>query len=604
MRYLIKCFETVLTTMWAVRTLLNAAPFETIFLSFFVVFQGLIPATSLYAIRSLIDWVSSSALFPVTFVILWAIMLFADIALSPVISVIRLRLNEKILSHCNLLLMEKANTIKSLIPFENSKIYDEIQFLKNEASRRPLNFVYILTGFMKDAVALFSVLLLLGSLEWWIPIGILISSLPHAIATLWFEKQSWDQMLFRSPESRKSAWISSLILNDRVAKEIRLFGFGSFLIERYQDLMKQMHQKISQGRWKQSILFVSLSTITVAGNIGIITFILLGAKEGIYQLGSLVIAIQALVMTQLQLIGCASNLGMCAPCLLFFSKLKFFLTSNICPFSKQYSTMPTLPFQEIHFNNVSFSYPDGRKAISNVSFIMKQGEKLAIVGENGAGKSTLVKLLLRFYDPTEGTISIDGKDLKTLDLEAWRSSISAVFQDFGQYHFTISENIALADLEASKERISHAVQKGGFYPILERLPNGLNTELGKEFDGTTLSGGEWQRLAMSRAFLRESNLLILDEPTSSLDPQSEQEIFKKFSDHLDGKTALLITHRLGSVKMANRILVFKNGKLIEDGTHTNLMGIQGEYCYLYSLQANQYQVQEKLTQDVTQILRT
>lgn len=577
--------------MWAMQILFIAAPFETICLYCFVIVQGLIPAVSLYAIRSIIDWISSSVLFPLTFVILWALMLFTDIALSPLISVIRLRLNEKILSHCNLLLMKKANIIKSLIPFENSKIYDEIQFLKNEASRRPLNFVYILTGFMKDVVALFSVLLLLGSLGWWISIGMLISSLPHAIATLWFEKQSWDQMLFLSQESRKSAWVSSLILNDRVAKEIRLFGFGSFLIERYRELMQQMHKKISRGRWQQSILFVLLSTLTVAGNIAIITLILLGAKEGTYQLGSLVIAIQALVMTQLQLIGCASNLGMCAPCLLFFNKLRSFLTSNPCPFSEQDFATPLLPFQEIRFNNVSFSYPDGRKAISNVNFSMKRGEKLAIVGENGAGKSTLVKLLLRFYDPTEGTITIDDKDLRTLNLETWRSEISAVFQDFGQYHFTVSENIALGDTRASQDRISHAVQKGGFQSTLERLPSGLNTELGKEFNGTTLSGGEWQRLAMSRAFVKEAHFLILDEPTSSLDPQSEQEIFQKFSDHLNGKTALLITHRLGTVKMANRILVFKKGELIEDGTHATLIKMQGEYSHLYTLQASQYHLQ-------------
>ncbi len=589
--YLTKFLETLQTTIWAVRALFSAAPFETIWLSFFVIFQGLIPAISLYAIRSIIDWVTSSSLFPISFVALWAFMLFADIVLSPLISVIRLRLNEKVLSHCNLLLMEKANTIKSLVPFENAKIYDEIQFLKNEASRRPLNFVYILTGLIKDAVSLLSILLLLSSLSWWIPIAMLVSSFPYAIATLWFEKQSWDQMLFRSIESRRSAWVSSLILNDRVAKEIRLFGFGSFLIERYRNLMQQMHEKISQGRWKQAVLFVLLSTLTVIGNIAVIAFILLEAKEGAYKVGSLVIAIQALVMTQLQLIGCASNLGMCVPCLFFFSKLRRFLTTNSCPFSEQDIEPFSLPFQEIRCNNVSFCYPDGRKAISNMTFTIKRGEKLAIVGQNGAGKSTLVKLLLRFYDPTEGTITVDGKDLKNLNLDEWRSAISAVFQDFGQYHFTISENIALGDIQASQDQISDAVQKGGFQPILERLPSGLNTELGKEFDGTTLSSGEWQRLAMSRAFVKEANFLILDEPTASLDPQSEQEIFQKFSDHLDGKTALLITHRLGSVKMANRILVFKNGQLIENGTHDILMKNQGEYSYLYNLQASQYQTQ-------------
>lgn len=583
-----KMVDVVQTVMWAMRTLFIAAPLEAICLACFVIFQGLIPAVSLYATSSIINWISSPAQFPWGFVTLWALMLFADIALSPLISVIRLRLNEKVLLHCNLLLMEKANTIKSLVPFENSKIYDEIQFLKNEASTKPLNFVYILTGFMKDAVALISVLLLLTSLGWWIPLAMLFVSLPHAMATLWFEKQSWDQKLFRSPEARKAAWVSSLILNDRVAKEVRLFGFGGFLIERYRTLCEQMHRSISQGRLRQAILFILLSTITVAGNIAIVTFIVWGTKEGIYPLGSLVVAIQALVMTQLQLIGCASNLGMCAPCLLFFNKLEVFLKTQHCPFSNQDAQPLLLPFKEICFNDVSFTYPDGRHAISNVSFTIKSGEKLAIVGENGAGKSTLVKLLLRFYDPTGGTITIDGKDLRTLNLEEWRSLVSAVFQDFGQYHFTAQENIALGDMKATQERISYAAQKGGFQPVLERLPSGLNTKLGKEFDGTALSGGEWQRLAMARAFLKEAQVLVFDEPTSSLDPQTEAEIFQKFATHLEGKTALLITHRLCSVKMASRVLVFKNGKLIEDGTHAVLMQAGGEYHGLYTVQASQY----------------
>lgn len=588
-QYITTFYRTFHTFVWAVRTLFASAPVETTSLFLFVIVQGLVPVVSLYAIRSIIDWISSSTHFPVVFVVLSALMLFVDIALSPILSVLRLRLNEKALFHCNLLLMEKANTIKSLTPFENSKIYDDIQFLKNEASRKPLNFVYILTSLLKEIVSLVSVLMLLGSLGWWIPIGMLISSLPHAVATVWFEKQSWDQLLFRSLDSRKSAWVSSLILNDSVAKEIRLFGLGEFLIDRYRTLMQKMHKTLMQGRLKQSVFFVLLSAITVAGNIAIFTALLLGAKSGTYSLSSFVIAIQALVMTQLQLISAASNLGMIAPCLLFYRKLKHFLASAPCPISTQEGSLPCPPFQEIRFNRVSFTYPDGRTALSEVDFILKRGEKLALVGENGAGKSTIVKLLLRFYDPTGGSITIDGKDLKTLKLETWRSTISAVFQDFGQYHFTVSENIALGNITASKEQISHAVRKGGFQPTLERLPQGMNTELGKEFNGTALSSGEWQRLAMARAFLKDAQFLILDEPTSSLDPQSEQEVFQKFSNQLEGKTALLITHRLGTVKMANRILVLKNGKLIEEGTHTSLIKLQGEYNHLYTLQANQYE---------------
>lgn len=588
-RKLERAKQWLFNSVWALRTLFKAASFESVIFFLFIFFQGIIPATSLYAIQSIIDWINSTSSFPIVFVSLWAAMLFADISLTPIISVVRLHLNEKVLAYCNLLLMEKANSFESLVPFENAKIYDELQFLKNESAKRPLNFVYVITGFFKDLFTLISILFLLSHFAWWIPLGLVFVSLPHAISTLWFEKQSWDQMLFRSPESRKMAWISSLILNDKIAKEVRLFGFGDYLISKYKNLIKHTYENISKNHWGKSLRFILISGFTVLGNLAIISLILLEAKKGSFGIGGFVIAIQALVLTQSHLISCISNLGMSTPCVLFFDKLRSFLKKDYCAVAGQKKKTFPCFFQEIRFEAVSFSYPDGRQALSNVSFSIKKGEKLAIVGQNGTGKTTIVKLLLRFYDPSEGRILIDGINLKELDIAVWRSLISAVFQDFGQYHFTVFENVALGNTCASENRIAMAMHKGGFTPTLERLPNGIHTQLGKEFDGTALSGGEWQKLAMSRAFLRDSDILILDEPTASLDPQSEQEVFKRFADYSDGKTTILITHRLGSVKMADRILVFKQGQLIENGTHQQLFQTKGEYFSLYTMQAKQYQ---------------
>ncbi len=319
------------------------------------------------------------------------------------------------------------------------------------------------------------------------------------------------------------------------------------------------------------------------------------AKEGTLHIGSLVITIQAFMLTQSQLIGCIANLGMATPILLFFQKLKVFLKDEQHCDAAESSKPFIQSFEEIRFENVSFAYPDGRVALTNINFSIKRGEKIALVGENGAGKSTLVKLLLRFYEPTQGTITVDGKDLASFDLKSWRSAISCVFQDFGQYHLTVHENIALGDLNAQPEAISKAAQKSGFETTQEKLPLGANTPLGKEFGGTSLSGGEWQKLAMSRAFVRESaSLLILDEPSSSLDPQSEQAIFKLFAEQSQGKTALLITHRLGSVKMTDRILVLKKGRLAEEGTHHHLLNLNQEYASLFLLQANQYRLTESV----------
>lgn len=491
-----KLLRKITTPAWALKQLFVASPMEASALSLFVVLQGLIPAASLYAIQGIIQWIASSTSFPLFFVSLWGGMLFLDTILTPVVAVVRLHLNEKILAHCNLLLMKKANTIQSLEPFENSTFYDEMQFLKNESSRKPMNFVYVLTGFAKEGIALVSVLAVLSSIAWWIPLGMLVANLPHAISKLWFEKQSWDQMLFRSPESRKMAWLSSTSVDERFAKEIRLFGFGAFLIEKYTQLVKEMHQALSKKRWKQSILSVLLSSITVLGNIALISAILLQAKHGVLQISALVVAIQALVLNQSQMTGCISYMGMSVPIIAFFGKLQKFLKSTICPISEEKAGAVVQDFHEIQFQNVSFSYADGRRALSEVTFTIRRGEKIAIVGRNGAGKSTIVKLLLRFYDPSEGRILVDGKDLRSIDIQSWRSLISGVFQDFGQYHLTVGENISIGKMDASQKEVNRAASHGGFQSVLKRLPKEFDTLLGKEFGGTALSGGEWQKMVV------------------------------------------------------------------------------------------------------------
>jgi len=254
--------------------------------------------------------------------------------------------------------------------------------------------------------------------------------------------------------------------------------------------------------------------------------------------------------------------------------------------------VPTPIKSGIIFENVTFSYPDGRMALAGVSFTVHSGETVALVGENGAGKTTLVKLLTRFYDPTQGNIWVDGKNLKMLDLQAWRQQITVVFQDFCRYSLTIGENIALGDIEALDDlsQLKRAGQKAGIADKIERLPEGYQTPLGKQFGGTELSGGEWQKLALARAFIRQedSQILVLDEPTAALDPRSEYEVYCRFSELVRGKTTILVTHRLASVRMADRILVLKAGKLIEEGTHEELFQQGGEYATLWSMQAEQY----------------
>jgi ATP-binding cassette, subfamily B, bacterial len=248
--------------------------------------------------------------------------------------------------------------------------------------------------------------------------------------------------------------------------------------------------------------------------------------------------------------------------------------------------------QGIVFSKVSFSYPDGRTALKDISFALRPGETVALVGENGSGKSTLIKLLARLYDPTEGEILIDDKPLTSFNLDEWRQNIAIIFQDFGRYSLTFGENIVLGEVKIPQDlsRLKHAQEKADIRDLVNQFSEGHETLLGKQFGGTELSGGQWQKLALARAWAREdkAQLLILDEPTAALDPKSESEVYKRFAELSRDKITLLITHRLASVKMADRILVLKNGKLIESGNHENLRTKNGEYAKLWNLQAKHY----------------
>ncbi|WP_236144195.1 ABC transporter ATP-binding protein [Nostoc sp. CMAA1605] len=246
----------------------------------------------------------------------------------------------------------------------------------------------------------------------------------------------------------------------------------------------------------------------------------------------------------------------------------------------------------ITFENVYFRYPDAQAwAVKNISFTLHPGETVAIVGENGAGKTTIIKLLTRLYDPTQGRILVDGVDLKHLNLQEWRQQIAGVFQDFGRYALTLGENIALSNLQALENRdlLRFAIERADIIQLVTQFPTGEDTPLGKQFSGTELSGGQWQKLALARAFVRQqAQILLLDEPTAALDPRSEYELYQRFVELAQGKTTILITHRLASVRMAQRILVLKAGQLIEDGTHQELLSHGGEYTTLWNMQIRQY----------------
>jgi ATP-binding cassette, subfamily B, bacterial len=427
----------------------------------------------------------------------------------------------------------------------------------------------------------------------WMPALILVTTLPQAYISLQLQRKGWEIVSGKSFQARRIQYYTSLMLTDTYAKEVRLFKLGPFLTKRFLEAFQDLYKATNHIRWRQAFLSTSLAGLSALGNAFAFYWIVQQALSGKIGPGSVLLLVQAIAYIQQDLAQLVESYGVLYNALLYMEHLFSFLDSK----PTMHVPCPGQPIpQPIHsgitFESVHFCYPDGRTALENVSFILHPGETVALVGENGAGKTTIVKLLTRLYDPTAGRIWVDDEMLQNLDLEAWRRQISVVFQDFGRYAFTLGENIALGDLDALNdlESLKNANQKAGLFKLLKKLPKEYQTPLGKQFDGTELSGGEWQKIALARAFLRaeKSQILILDEPTAALDPQSEFDVYQRFADLSRGKTTLLITHRLASVKMADRILVLKDGHLIEEGTHSMLLKSGGEYAKLWNVQAKQY----------------
>ena len=578
----------------------TAARKETVFMVTAVLLQGIVPALSVWITKQVVDTVAvalsqNRELGFVSFgslVAAWVGALLLEALLNPWVGAVQGNLGEKLSSHINLLLMRKADTFPDLSRFEDAKFYDELQLLQQQVSHQPLNLIMNLAEGGKTLFTVVAMFALLVPLGFWIPFLIVATTIPQAYVSFQYEVTIWDNMFEKSPQARRMQYCSTVMLTDTYAKEVRLFRLGSFFISRYVEAFQSFHQTMRHLRGKQAFWASNLAVLSTLGNGFAFYWVVQQAFRGEISPGSVLLFVQSLAYLQQNLEQLVSTATLLFETLLYMQQFFAFLDSQ--PAITAYHQSQPVPDpirQGITFDNVHFSYPDRRSALVDISFTLYPGETVALVGENGAGKTTLVKLLTRLYDPTAGAILVDGVDLRKLDLDGWRRQIAAVFQDFGRYALTLLENIALGDIEAldNPERIKLAVKKAGITTLVEKFPAKENTALGKQFGGTELSGGQWQKLALARAFVREdAQLLILDEPTAALDPRSEYEVFCRFVELAQGKTTLLITHRLASVRMADRILVLKQGCLVEEGTHDELLRCGGEYAALWNMQVKQY----------------
>jgi ATP-binding cassette subfamily B protein len=502
-------------------------------------------------------------------------------------------INAKLNLHINEKIIRKALSL-DLTYFEDSEFYDKLQNARREADRRALGIVMGSFTLVQSLITLTSFGVLLVRFSPWLALVLFVAVLPSFMAQEHFARQNFRLSSRRAPERRQMNYFEQLLTVDSYVKEIKLFGVGHPLLQRYSELFWKFFREDMALSTKRSVTSVSLSLLSSSAYYFAYGWIILRTIGQTITLGDMTLYLGVFRQSQ----GTVSSLFRGVADLyensLFMSNLFTFLDLEpqmaLTPNAK---VLPAKLQQGVEFRNVSFRYP-GREdyALQNVNLVIRPGEKLALVGANGAGKTTLIKLLTRLYDPTEGQILVDGIDLHDTSVEAWQQKIGVIFQDFVRYQMTVGENIGLGQVDAMNDhaRIAIAADKGGAAPLVAELPDGYDTMLGKWFKkGHELSGGEWQKIAISRAFMRDAEILVLDEPTAALDAQQEYQIFQRFRELTADKMAVLISHRFSTVRMADRIAVISDGTIAELGSHEELMGISGGlYQHLFNIQAQGY----------------
>jgi ATP-binding cassette subfamily B protein len=479
-----------------------------------------------------------------------------------------------------------------LYQFENSEFYDKLERARRQTTGRTILMSQVLSQF-QDII---TVLFLAGGLiafSPWLIIILIVAVIPSFLGETHFNQRSYSLTRSWTPERRELDYLRYIGASDETAKEVKIFNLADFLAERFKTIAHNYYNANRKIATKRAIWGSALSLIGTAAYYGAYVFILIQTVTALITVGTLTFLAGSFQRMRGMLQAIMNRFSGIAEQALYLQDLFDFFA--IQPTITNNSGAEKVPEKIQHgftFENVSFKYPNSEKyAVRNLSFHLRAGEKLALVGENGAGKTTVVKLLARLYEPSEGRILLDGKDLRDYDLRDLRDATGIIFQDYQRFQMNVGENIAVGNIEEREETlmIKDAAQKSLADAVIEDLPGKYQQILGKRFEGgVELSGGQWQKVALARAYMRDAQLLILDEPTSALDARAEHEVFLRFAELIHGKSAVLISHRFSTVRMADRILFLENGTLLELGSHEELIAQEGKYAELFDLQAQGY----------------
>ncbi len=502
-------------------------------------------------------------------------------------SLLRAQLGQRV----NSMILEKALTLE-LSHFEDSEFYDKLTRARREASSRPLSLVMRTFGLVQNGISLVSYGTLLAQFSPWAVVILIAAGLPAFLAEAKFSGAAFRLFLWRSPETRMQLYLETVLAREDHAKEVKLFGLGPLLLERYRSIFRKLYREDRDLTVRRDTWGFLLGLIATATLYGAYAWVALATIAARITLGQMTMYVMLFRQGQAAVSASLAAIGGMYEDNLYLATLYEYLETPVQGVKGTVVRGPR-PQDGIRFESVSFSYPGAEQpALVDVDLHIKPGESLALVGENGSGKTTLIKLLTKLYLPSSGRILLDGQDLREWDEGALRQRIGVIFQDFTRYQLMLGENIGAGDVRYFEDeaRWREAAEKGMAAPTVAELPLGYRTPLGKWFnDGRELSGGQWQKIALARAFMRsEADILVLDEPTAAMDAAAEATVYEHFRALTAGRIAILISHRFSTVRMADQIVVLQNGRIIERGSHEELMRANALYAHLFSLQARGY----------------
>lgn len=562
------------------------------------ILKALLPLAILYVGKLLLDAIigltsgeetSKDVLW--SLVILEMGLVFASDLLGRAIQLVDSLLGDLVSNQTSYELIRHAATL-DLYQFENPEFYDKMERARRQTTGRTVLLSQMLTQ-AQDILSLISLGAGLLAFYPWLILVLFLAVLPSFLGETYFNERTYSLVRSWTPERRELDYLRFIGASDQTAKEVKVFGLASFIADRFRSIAQRYYLANRRLALRRASWGGALGLVSTTAYYGAYVLIIRHTLTGAITLGTLVFLSGSFDRMRGLLQGFMSRFSSIAEGSLYLQDLfDFFAIRPAITSPPSPRPVPEIFRQGFRFEKVGFRYPGTDSwVLRDLTFELKAGEKLALVGENGAGKTTLVKLLARLYDPTEGRILLDGHDLREYDPEMLRDKVGIIFQDFQRFSLSAAENIAIGSIRQAEEeaRIRDAAVKSLADEVIRNLPGGYRQLLGRRFDqAVELSGGQWQKIALARAYMRDAQLLILDEPTSALDARAEHEVFLRFSELVTGRSAILISHRFSTVRMADRILVLHQGRILEQGTHAQLLAADGLYAELFNLQARGY----------------